>query len=250
MSTPRFQVTEEITRNLLKVVDVGLVRGLGTSVPGAMCVEAAVCYALGEDHSDTPTCVAPWVRNIKITLNDCLWPSDKARARGLRRVAVAQLGSKGKVSELKFVRTLRLIILQEFLPKLLKTLKMSCGLSKEGVEFIKTLQWRLGDGSDYRNLRRIVVSLSRMAYHQFLPLRVSDAIENFDCLVSAKVGWDISCQANDFFNNLIAFPNTKNRMAETDRQITARLRHGARMIEVALWECGSPGCEYLYLCGR
>lgn len=48
-----------IAKKVLKTVNAGLVKGLGESEPGKMCVEAAVCYALGLPHSDDPwLCVA------------------------------------------------------------------------------------------------------------------------------------------------------------------------------------------------
>jgi hypothetical protein len=42
-----FKVTEELSRKVLEVVDAGLVSGMGEPTPGKMCVEAAVCYAMG-----------------------------------------------------------------------------------------------------------------------------------------------------------------------------------------------------------
>ncbi len=60
-----------------------------------MCVEAAVCYALGQTHGDQPDCVGYAVNCVKIMINDrgC-WLSDMDRAKGMRRLAVAQLGSR------------------------------------------------------------------------------------------------------------------------------------------------------------
>lgn len=86
-------VTLEQARRVLEVVDAGLSSGLGHPKPGAMCVEAAVCFALGLPHGDNPPCVHPLMRAYKIQINDMSWSSKKARAEGLRRVAVAQLGS-------------------------------------------------------------------------------------------------------------------------------------------------------------
>lgn len=86
-------VTLEQARRVVEVVDAGLCSGKGVPVPGQMCVEAAVCYALGEDHSDKPSCVGKSVRDFKISINDRNWSSNEARAKGLRRIAVAQLGS-------------------------------------------------------------------------------------------------------------------------------------------------------------
>src|SRR5688572_33172763 len=87
-------ITLEQARKVQEVVDAGLCQGLGQPEPGKMCVEAAVCFALGLEHSDEPECVGDAVRSFKIALNDAEWPSNKERAAGLREIAVAQLGSK------------------------------------------------------------------------------------------------------------------------------------------------------------
>jgi hypothetical protein len=81
---------------VLAVVDHGLCRGVGAPIPGQMCVEAAVCYALGEEHGDGPNCVDPDLRQFKICLNDAPgWENDKDRARGLRRISIIQLSTYG-----------------------------------------------------------------------------------------------------------------------------------------------------------
>ena len=100
------EITREVAEKVLKVVDAGLVSGMGKPVPGQMCVEAAVCYALGLPHSDDPKCVAPILRSLKIRLNDSSWSSDKARASGLRRLALIQLGSKDNLDDKEFARRL------------------------------------------------------------------------------------------------------------------------------------------------
>src|SRR5208337_5622979 len=98
------KITEVIARKVLETVDAGLVDGLGDPVPGQMCVEAAVCYALGLPHGDDPGCVAPALRALKIRLNDAAWSSPTSRAAGMRRLAVAQLGSYGVLNQKEFVR--------------------------------------------------------------------------------------------------------------------------------------------------
>jgi len=87
------EINEEISKKVLEVVDAGLSCGKGEPEPGKMCVEAAVCYALGLPHSDNPPCVGNAVRSFKIGLNDSRWSSNQARAKGMRRIALAQLGS-------------------------------------------------------------------------------------------------------------------------------------------------------------
>ena len=98
------EITVDLARKCLAVVDAGLVHGLGKPEPGKMCVEAAVNYALGFPHGDQPKCVAPTLRSLKIKLNDSNWSSNQARTKGLRRLALAQLGSAGVLDEKEFVR--------------------------------------------------------------------------------------------------------------------------------------------------
>ena len=81
-------ITREIAAKVLATVDAGLVAGVGVPEPGKMCVEAAVCYAMGLPHGDNPTCVAPKLRWLKIRLNDSRWSSPQARAQGMRRLAL------------------------------------------------------------------------------------------------------------------------------------------------------------------
>ena len=98
------EITRDLAAKVLEVVDAGLSKGLGFQAPGQMCVEAAVCYAMGLPHGDEPSCVAPVLRSLKIALNDKPWSSPQARASGLRRLAIAQLGSAGCLDEREFIR--------------------------------------------------------------------------------------------------------------------------------------------------
>jgi hypothetical protein len=88
------EITSAHIAKIHALLDAGLVQGLGVPEPGKMCVEAAICYALDLPHSDDPGCVHPALRQLKIRLNDGIWSSNKARADGMRRLAIAQLGSK------------------------------------------------------------------------------------------------------------------------------------------------------------
>ena len=98
------QITREIAIKVRDTVDAGLCAGVGKPTPGQMCVEAAVCFALGLPHGDEPGCVAQSLRSLKIRLNDANWSSNQARANGLRRLALAQLGSDGLLNDREFVR--------------------------------------------------------------------------------------------------------------------------------------------------
>lgn len=96
-------VNEAVVSRVLKVVDAGLVNGLGEPVPGKMCVEAAVNFALNGDHNDEPECVLSNLRTYKIDLNDSgPWATDLSRAKGMRRLAIAQLGTNTAKYTLKW----------------------------------------------------------------------------------------------------------------------------------------------------
>lgn len=106
---PTTNITKTQARKVLQIVDAGLSCGLGRAVPGQMCVEAAVAFALGYDFNDHPKCVTPTIRDAKIAIND--WhgwgqidgdmdseKTNKERSKALRRLALAQLGSAGVIS--------------------------------------------------------------------------------------------------------------------------------------------------------
>ncbi|MGI0012904.1 MAG: hypothetical protein ACREBU_05605, partial [Nitrososphaera sp.] len=109
------KLSKDIARKVLQIVDAGLVRGLGTRKPGHMCVEAAVCYAFDLPHGDNPPCVGKAVRAYKIRLNDSHWSSDAERAKGMRRVAIAQLGSD-KIGQEAFQQELAIGTVKRILP--------------------------------------------------------------------------------------------------------------------------------------
>lgn len=82
----------------------GLCKGLG-SADGQMCIEAAICQALGEPFAAEPKCVAPAVRRYKIRINDSMrWKSAGSRAEALRDIGIAQIGSAGIVDDREFAR--------------------------------------------------------------------------------------------------------------------------------------------------
>jgi hypothetical protein len=110
------KITRAIAEKVRDTVNAGLVKGVGKPVAGQMCVEAAVCYALGLPHGDNPGCVSPALRSIKITLNDKAWSSPQARAEGLLRLAVAQLGSAGVLDNKEFMRRVADMTIRRIVP--------------------------------------------------------------------------------------------------------------------------------------
>ena len=89
------QITPEIRDRLTTAITPGLVSGLGQPEPGQMCVEAAICWSMGESHGDRPTCVAAPDRDYAVAINDSAWSSPAARAQHMLPLALAQLGTAG-----------------------------------------------------------------------------------------------------------------------------------------------------------
>jgi hypothetical protein len=91
-------VTRSLVDRINKLVGYGLTDGVGDRGRGTMCVQACVMAALEEGHDDQPSLCVPQNRiNFGIELNDRSgWSSDAARGKGLKRWAIAQLGTSTK----------------------------------------------------------------------------------------------------------------------------------------------------------
>lgn len=88
------KITEDKVKELITTINKGLTAGLGNPRPGEMCVMHAISVIIEDDeYSDSPTCVNEIITDFDIWLNDHVWSSKKARARGMIREAVAKLGS-------------------------------------------------------------------------------------------------------------------------------------------------------------
>jgi hypothetical protein len=85
-----------------------------------VCIEAAICEAMGLPHGDDPKCVAGSVRSFKIRLNDSPWSSPAARAAGLHDLGLAQLGSLGIVNDVEFNKKLAEKTIRVLLPTLFR----------------------------------------------------------------------------------------------------------------------------------
>ena len=113
------KITKKIAQKVLEIVSKGLVKGLGKQEEGKMCVEAAVCFALGLPHGDKPPCVGSEVRKFKIALNDCDWSSNEVRAEGMKALAIAQLGSD-KIDQDIFIELVNFECITKILPVIIK----------------------------------------------------------------------------------------------------------------------------------
>ena len=206
--------TEQKLRGLLGVIDAGLTVGLGSPAPGEMCVEAAVQFASGAAHDDRPPCVASFVREVMIVLNDSLWTSPGARAKGMRRAAIAQLGSAGVIDELMFGRRLAELTTRRFVPLALRTAADGIG-DVHSAKLLEAAERCARDGDH--------ASAARAA-------RAAGAAER--AWAVGEVGEVGAARAAE---------------AEWGESGDRVLSAFAEMIVEILQELGSPGCEWLWL---
>jgi hypothetical protein len=116
MMTP----TRRTAERLIPLIDAGLVAGLGEPVPGQMCAEAAVCFALDLPHEDRPPCVSPAVRALVVVLNDANWTDPATRARGMKRLAIAQIGTADTIDDDDFAASVVRMAIRTILPTALR----------------------------------------------------------------------------------------------------------------------------------
>ena len=201
-----FAISEPLVRKLLGTVDAGLVAGVGVPEPGKMCVEAAISYALGEPHSDGPSCVDAAVRAGKIALNDADWSSPAARAHGMRAVAIAQLGSKGTIDPVKYATRLAELTIREIVPLALRA------AARLNPDFSAQLE----------------------------AAAVRCATEGTEAAArAASAASEAASEA--------AARAARAARAASEAASEAVLAHSARLMVQALRECGSPGCDWLWL---
>lgn len=141
------EITEAVAIKVRDTVAAGLSNGMGSPEPGKMCVEAAVCYALGLPHGDDPCCVSPALRALKISLNDKRWSSPAARAEGLKRLALAQLGSAGVLDDQEFRRRVVEMTIRTSVPLALRSAAKRVPTHAESLDAAATI----GSSATYSN---------------------------------------------------------------------------------------------------
>lgn len=207
---------KEVAENVIRILKPGLIENIGRRQfkdsddsegyfePGKMCVEQAVHQAEGGDGSqDHPACVLVCIAEIKIELNDRGWNTNKSREKGMRKIAVAQLGSN-QINEQVF----RLCLLQAFLDTQPLYMKYWGRKFKRGQEVTS---------QEIRDLNELIVSVT-------------------DTFVDSG--------PDEIIDMLISGAHLETEKPEP------QLLFAASVILEALKRCKSPGCKYLYLCGK
>jgi len=215
------ELNESLVRRLVSVVDAGLTSGLGEPIPGKMCVEAAICFALGEGHSDAPSCVEPAVRAGKIALNDKNWSSPAARAKGLRAVAIAQLGSLGVVGPVRYATLLAKKTIQRVIPIPFRDIT-------ERIPAHRDALLAAAERCEREGTREAVLGARRAA----------DAAADAATATATAAAADAAADAATATATAAAA-----YAAECDRILSI----SAECMVEALRECGSPGCDWLWL---
>ena len=255
-----FVITESLVRKLVETVDAGLSQGVGEQTPGKMCVEAAISYALGERHSDGPSCVDPVVRLAKISLNDAEWSSNRARARGMRRVAIAQLGSKYMIDSVRFVALLSEYVIREVVPVALRW-AAQVNPSHAALLEERAIQCE-AEGTSYAaraasdaalaasDAARAASDAARAASYaaRYAARAASDAaLAASDAAraasYAARAASDAAIAASDAASDAALAASYAARDVESDRILSLC----ASLMVRALQECGSPGCAWLWL---
>lgn len=240
-------------RRVLEVVDKGLITGKGRPCPGHMCVEAAVCYALGEPHSDRPSCVGQAVRMFKIQLNDSAWCGAQSRAAGLRDLAVAQLGSLD-VDQIEFAQFVTLESVRQILPIALRLLEMeqqavACETVADVPAASKTLLTILAEVDDDRSEGRTVSrAVARMIEATTFALQAGECRSTGE-LPQAEAKAELAASYVALAAEVVAQANARvNFLPVSNAGDDARLavmRHAAKIGMDALRHVECPGVALL-----
>ncbi len=107
---------ETVVTKFDKILERGLCKGTGSDPNGSVCVEQAVAIAMDLPFNDNPSCVEPVIATFKRGLNDSRWSSPEARARGLRDLGIAQIGSAGVVDPVEFTKKLSEKMIRVLIP--------------------------------------------------------------------------------------------------------------------------------------
>jgi hypothetical protein len=249
------EITREVAEKVVSVVNAGLVSGLGHPEPGQMCVEAAVCYAMGLPHGDNPTCVSPALRRLKIGLNDCVWSSPQARAKGLRRLAVAQLGSAGVLDDREFARRVAEMTIRRVVPVGLRVAAKKNPAFADRLEAAAVRCEQEGTREASRHAREIASAAAAADASADANAAAAAYAANAAAYASASADADASASAADaadaaayaaYAANAAAYDAADADAADADRVLA---EYAEWVVEILI-EMDAPGCQWLDLVPR
>jgi hypothetical protein len=245
------KIDKELALKCLKIIDQGLVAGLGIPEPGKFCVEAAINYALGRPHGDDPGCVAQSLRRLKIRLNDANWSSNAARAKGLTRLALAQLGSAGHLDEIEFGKRCARLAIQTCVPQALRAVApLFKGEQKERLLAAADLCERDPTREHAQEARSAAAAyaaayaVAAYASADAAAYAVAAAYAAYASAAAAAYAADAS--ASDASAAYAADASAAYAAYAADKSL-ASFAEGVVQI---LIELKAPGCQWLHLCGE
>ena len=233
------ELSREIAKRVLDTVDAGLVSGLGKPKLGEMCVEAAVCFALGLPHGDNPPCVGKAVRALKIRLNDSAWSSNEARTKGMRRIAIAQLGSVD-IDQKEFANIVALEVIRQILPIALRAAAKANPKRSDELEGSAVACEAATDIPSARAAARAANEKARSADADAAAAAAAAAY----AACAAANAYDADANAADAYAAAADAAAAAKRSAIKDRVLTLM----ADIATNALIKLGSQGAQWLDLC--
>jgi hypothetical protein len=254
------ELNEAVAKRVLGIVDKGLVSGIGNPVPGQMCVEAAVCFAMGLPHSDDPPCVGRAVRAFKIKLNDSCWSSCAARAKGMRKLAIAQLGSD-RIDQVMFAKILADQTVSVIVPRALRIAakvnpKHAVQLEDaavrcevEGSSEMCRLAAEAAEAAEAgNNAGATAASKAVMAARMAVRAAHASAEAAHASTEAAYASTEAAYASAEAAHASTEAANYADADADADAAADAELTLMADIGLAALIKLNSPGCAFLHLC--
>jgi hypothetical protein len=243
--TETIEINETLARKVLETVDAGLVSGMGKPVPGQMCVEAAVCYAMGLPHSDEPTCVSPVLRKLKIRLNDSSWSSNEARTKGLRRLALVQLGSAGVLDDRAFSKRCVELAIRKYVPMALRS-AASVHPKQEHKDALEAVAVRV-ETEQTREAIGAARAIARAAAADADAYAAAAAYADADAAADADAYAAAAAAADAYAAAYAAAYADADAAAYADAARDKILNEFAEDVVQILIEMDAPGCRWLFL---
>jgi hypothetical protein len=210
------------------ILSRGLCKGIGKQ-GSQVCIEAAICEALGLPHDDDPKCVSKAVRKYKIAINDANWSSPEARAKGLRDIGLAQLGSLGVVDDVAFSARLIELTIREMLPSLLREVFPN-------NETIQSAALRCEQEGTYAAACAAACAADATAYAARAAAYAADV-----AAYAAAYAADVAARAAAYAADAADAAAYAADAADGDKYLLLSVSLAMRVLR----ELGSPGCELL-----
>ncbi len=229
-------IMEGHAREVVCVVSKGLGTGF-TSYPviGEMCVEVAICHALGLPHSDHPVCVGDDVRQFSLTINDSpWWYGADDRAKGLKRFAVAQLGSDA-IDQNEFCDLLYVGGIKAMLPIVIRYQMADA----HHASAVKALCRRIARLNKHQDAQELMQAMGQSTHLPHAVAAFCWRLGGFSTVRSASAS-NVCMDAIERF-----VEETEATAVHVVRQLLELLANAAVNVLIKM---KSPGTRFLYLC--